>query len=124
MVLLVELRSFGPGIGALFFFLTDPAPPEFSTFPLHAALPICLRLFSSFDCTGVCLRAFPARVELGCERRRRRSVCAGLLASENRTPTAPLATQLHPRRERDRKSTRLNSSHRYNSVARLCFEKK
>src|SRR5256885_17081554 len=26
-----------------FFFLNDPAPPEISTLPLHAALPICRR---------------------------------------------------------------------------------
>src|SRR5256885_15713711 len=29
-----------------FFFFNDPPPPEFSPFPLHASLPICLFAFA------------------------------------------------------------------------------
>src|SRR3954470_11586279 len=34
-----EPRTCAGGVGPKFFFLNEPAPPDFSTLPLHAALP-------------------------------------------------------------------------------------
>src|SRR2546422_6086632 len=80
-----------------FFFFNDTAPPEIYTLPLHDALPISSRSAA---------RATPRRRSTGGSRRRR-----------GRT-SRPRASR------RDRKSTRLNSSHGYISYAVFCLKKK
>src|SRR5437762_8943091 len=93
----VSLRLFS--LPSLFFFFTDTAPTEIYTLSLHDALPIC-------DCGTP---APPARRERG----------GG--APPCRALRAPRATCW---RGRDRKSTRLNSSHRCISYAVFCLKKK
>src|SRR3989449_4501299 len=104
-----------------FFFLNDPAPPEISPLPLHAALPI-------FHDRGR-VRGDHRASAKGTDRRRARRL-------ERFVPAQPrlgiVASDLHAfprgysadRRLQDRKSTRLNSSHGYISYAVFCLKKK
>src|SRR5439155_17369576 len=85
----------------VFFFFNDPPPPEIYTLSLHDALPICsyrsaIRLHGAQDRHG------PLD-----DRGDRRAVLRRLL-----------------QRSRDRKSTRLNSSHVAISYAVFCLKKK
>src|SRR5438552_7658771 len=82
-----------------FFFFNDPATTEIYTLSLHDALPIS---FSHLD--------RPAADE---NRRRGRTLS-----------TAPAPGARSPRACRDRKSTRLNSSHQIISYAVFCLKKK
>src|SRR3989442_7561252 len=80
-----------------FFFFNDPATTEIYTLPLHDALPIC------------------------CGRRRpptRGAACRGKPPIPSTGSAASIA------RARDRKSTRLNSSHVRISYAVFCLKKK
>src|SRR2546430_10909896 len=82
---------------SLFFFFNDTATTEIYTLSLHDALPIC--------------------------RSRRR----GTNPARSRAPDCPrerhrCVSRLH--RSRDRKSTRLNSSHSQISYAVFCLKKK
>src|SRR5256885_3245245 len=103
-----------------FFFLNNPATPEFSPFPLPAPLPI-----------------FPARPRLPARPASRLNAPARSL----RRPAQPTAGSTHPVERphaiahdhgvaalpvprQDRKSTRLNSSHLVNSYAVFCLKKK
>src|SRR5947209_11774195 len=85
----------------LFFFFNDPATTEIYTLSLHDALPICR----------------------GCRWIRADNSSASF-------PTAPAWAPWRPRRQkkwpayRDRKSTRLNSSHANISYAVFCLKKK
>src|SRR5206468_12656627 len=95
---------------SLFFFLTHPAPPVFSTLSLHDALPI-----SSSD-----VRAGPRRGSVGrWPRRGPRSTPA-----TTPPPTRLRAAIAGRSRVGDRKSTRLNSSHDQISYAVFCLKKK
>src|SRR2546429_4703103 len=94
-----------------FFFLKDTATTEISTLPLHDALPISAQLdgdvAAADDCDALGPRgeleeAVRGDPELSSRNRRQAGMPAG----------------------GDRKSTRLNSSHRYISYAVLCLEKK
>src|SRR5256885_7245680 len=107
-----------------FFFLNDPPPPETSPLPLHAALPIPLR---------VARGGRPPR-QRGRVRPRRRGVDARRLQRPPAGPPAAcrvgLRQRVGPRRLRgavrrlqDRKSTRLNSSHLVISYAVFCLKK-
>src|SRR5437764_5903291 len=78
-----------------FFFLTKPATTEIYTLSLHDALPILI-LFEPLGLTGIALRVF---------RRARPDLAVTGVAG-------------------DRKSTRLNSSHRCSSYAVFCLKKK
>src|SRR3712207_7714118 len=92
----------------LFFFFNDPATPEIYTLPLHDALPILAEV-------GVLQRAGPVAVGAG-----------GLLEPRDRQHGRG-EQQAHPQRgpeQRDRKSTRLNSSHANISYAVFCLKKK
>src|SRR3989441_10188723 len=96
-----------------FFFLNNTAPPEISPLPLHAALPICrlrsprnssqLGTAAPFTATSrspLCNPALPHTL-------------AGLLISKL-SAFSPGGCHAETRRSaagRDRKSTRLNSSH-------------
>src|SRR5258708_17013651 len=82
-----------------FFFFNDTATTEIYTLSLHDALPICRR------------RAWHATAR-GC-------ACS----AKRRTPS-PAPTQSTPTPGRDRKSTRLNSSHQIISYAVFCLKKK
>src|SRR5207244_12520186 len=77
-----------------FFFFNDPATTEIYTLSLHDALPIC-----------------------GGSRRRDASAAAP------RSRAAPSGCRCSPA-TRDRKSTRLNSSHQIISYAVFCLKKK
>src|SRR3712207_9513639 len=83
----------------LFFFFNDTATTEIYTLSLHYALPIYL------------LRSTPIRLSTCC--RRTSWTCAVTSRWIWVTPTA-----------RDRKSTRLNSSHANISYAVFCLKKK
>src|SRR2546429_3069779 len=80
-----------------FFFFNDTATTEIYTLSLHDALPIW------------------SRRRRGTRRRRRRP------RARRRFPEGPSGKR---RRARDRKSTRLNSSHGYISYAVFCLKKK
>src|SRR2546429_3164290 len=113
-----------PLICELFFFLKNPAPPEISPLPLHDALPI----------KG---KQLPARGPGGPSRSPRDPLhsChpAGIRSLEVCPPQADCRfaspddqpsrrhQQATPPRK-DRKSTRLNSSHGYISYAVFCLK--
>src|SRR2546422_3974223 len=82
----------------LFFFFNDTATTEIYTLSLHDALPICAGLAGG--------GALPSRRDL-------RSLGQGV--GPGNAPGLP---------HRDRKSTRLNSSHGYISYAVFCLKKK
>src|SRR5207247_3711520 len=91
----------------LFSFLVNaPAPPEISTLSLHDALPI-----SRCRASGTA----PAGTRRRTDRPSRRR--AG-------TPSGAAHSRPSPARGRDRKSTRLNSSHEWISYAVFCLKKK
>src|SRR2546429_3210714 len=80
-----------------FFFFNDTATTEIYTLSLHDALPIFLPVGRSDRC--------PAD-------------------SGGRSGAGAWREHFPPRRRRDRKSTRLNSSHGYISYAVFCLKKK
>src|SRR2546429_4251785 len=83
-----------------FFFFNDTATTEIYTLSLHDALPI-----SSLESRG-------------------RAGEGDLVARGRRAPRLLPSGDLQPVRGRDRKSTRLNSSHGYISYAVFCLKKK
>src|SRR2546430_9124468 len=83
------------GICFFFFFFNDPATTEIYTLPLHDALPICRGRATAATATTL------SSLSSGRSLSRRRSLS-----------------------ERDRKSTRLNSSHSQISYAVFCLKKK
>src|SRR2546429_8646381 len=86
-----------------FFFFNDTATTEIYTLPLHDALPISLRTVLSEPSSNVTFAVviMPTATT---------TVCSTVLN--------PFAAT------RDRKSTRLNSSHGYISYAVFCLKKK
>src|SRR5256885_10450024 len=107
----------------IFFFFKDPATPEFSPFPLHAALPISIvgqaeqnvrsglnRLRGDFCASGEAGRTGTRRRQ---DRQKERSAILHDVFVQQPRPAA-----------RDRKSTRLNSSHLVISYAVFCLKKK
>src|SRR5438034_7200665 len=95
----MSLCSLGFCSVILFFFFNDTATTEIYTLSLHDALPI----------SGEVIRRARRRDDGRCLRRRRRAV---------RRPSP------EARGSRDRKSTRLNSSHTVISYAVFCLKKK
>src|SRR5690348_17378433 len=95
-----------------YFFFTDPAPTELYTLSLHDALPIC-----DLDGQGAAGRA---RLGAG-QGALRRPPPRALHAAHDRVGRRPAG---RARRGRDRKSTRLNSSHPSISYAVFCLKKK
>src|SRR5205085_11477692 len=85
-----------------FFFFTDPATTEIYTLSLHDALPIWQG--RTFDRVDHCLASTYSR------------------ESDSRWQEGPLRHRLSL--SRDRKSTRLNSSHSQISYAVFCLKKK
>src|SRR5437763_7604347 len=92
------------------------APPPTATYPLslHDALPIS---HGSLSLKGVTSSASSWY---------RRCCIGSSIIPTQRAPTSLLFSSSHtaPRRRRDRKSTRLNSSHRCISYAVFCLKKK
>src|SRR5437762_10708577 len=86
-----------------FFFFNEPAATEIYTLSLHDALPICQ--VRSAEC-GV------------------RNRQAHLETRHSARPTPHSALRSIPGTHADRKSTRLNSSHRCISYAVFCLKKK
>src|SRR5688572_33443856 len=85
-----------------FFFFNDTATTEIYTLSLHDALPICLYVpLSNVSSSPATLRkvVFP-------------------------DPDGPITDTNSPASTRDRKSTRLNSSHSQISYAVFCLKKK
>src|SRR2546422_2631216 len=89
----------------IFFFFNDTATTEIYTLSLHDALPISARGHVG---DGVAPLSGGASLQAGAD-------------DEHRGPRHRLAGTHHPR---DRKSTRLNSSHGYISYAVFCLKKK
>src|SRR3712207_7189042 len=87
------------------FFFNDTATTEIYTLSLHDALPICVRRPACRGARQRARRAQPAR--------------AALVRGH---PRLPAGGRSHP--PRDRKSTRLNSSHANISYAVFCLKKK
>src|SRR5256885_10472080 len=107
-----------------FFFLNDTAPTEISPFPLHDALPIC-------HCLPRCARRRMHRVDhrrepMLAERRRLGPLPVherhGDRGGEVSVSSARIRRAARARK-RDRKSTRLNSSHLVISYAVFCLKK-
>src|SRR5258708_16229959 len=94
-------RTTRPDVLSLFFFFNDTATTEIYTLSLHDALPICARRCD--DSRVICRRPQIKK------RFRRRAYTTG---------------RNHISWERDRKSTRLNSSHQIISYAVFCLKKK
>src|SRR3712207_8493795 len=86
-----------------FFFFNDTATTEIYTLSLHDALPI----------SGAALRPAPAL-----------RPAAGRGGRHGGRARPPLPHARRPARRRDRKSTRLNSSHANISYAVFCLKKK
>src|SRR5688572_32204896 len=89
-----------------FFFSSETATPEIYTLSLHDALPICL-------CQG-----FQALGSVGGAVAKQRQQTRARIGVGSSLATAP------PTEPRDRKSTRLNSSHSQISYAVFCLKKK
>src|SRR5690606_40446591 len=101
---------------------TDSPPTHIPTLPLHDALPIFRTPYSvSF---GARRKRYPNRRRYTCERHMHDMAnrLTGLSGSERITPPARRFGRV--RRARDRKSTRLNSSHVKISYAVFCLKKK
>src|SRR5207245_7970058 len=90
-------------LSLLFFFLSAPSPSDIYTLSLHDALPISPELVEQHDLVIDCTDNFAAKFLLN-------DVCV-----ENGKPVIF---------SRDRKSTRLNSSHGSISYAVFCLKKK
>src|SRR2546422_6974980 len=121
---LIKLRRARTSFTTHFFFFNDPATPEIYPLSLHAPLPI--------SPGGPSRRGVPARP--------RSEPGTAAIWHRPATPTSPrsraaarttrrgttLAARPSPPgtpRRRDRKSTRLNSSHGYISYAVFCLKK-
>src|SRR5258708_16318770 len=110
-----------PTFFLLFFFFNDPAPTEISPLPLHDALPI-----SFFAAAILSLLWIP--LWLATERLIPPAVqprgAAGGVHSEGLLRDPRLWALVAANAIRDRKSTRLNSSHQIISYAVFCLKKK
>src|SRR2546430_17055706 len=95
-----------PRLNSFFFFFNDTATTEIYTLSLHDALPIC----ANDEGVGI------EQVQPG-------EHGESLDERAEREPMPPLA-QHRPAEPRDRKSTRLNSSHSQISYAVFCLKKK
>src|SRR5207248_6237437 len=104
---------------SLFFFFNPPPPSVFYTLSLHDALPICIVHWSARK-TGPHAHAGPSCSPL-------ESVSGGAQGRCLQFPDCKSlrgAARNHRTSPTDRKSTRLNSSHRTISYAVFCLKKK
>src|SRR3712207_7158826 len=98
----------------LLFFFNDTATTEIYTLSLHDALPISV-LGTTF--VPVQVRDLPMR-------RHKDALGIRVAGQDLLTPGIALDSRLHVDRLKDRKSTRLNSSHANISYAVFCLKKK
>src|SRR2546429_1711818 len=107
-----------------FFFFNDPAPPEFSPFSLPDAFPICLD-HGRQQLAHRARRLFAGGLSAADEVRHRQER-AEIVRGMSPFRSQPGIVEVKPADERakDRKSTRLNSSHGYISYAVFCLKKK
>src|SRR2546426_10396206 len=96
---MIDYTQTAPPPCSLFFFFNDTATTEIYTLSLHDALPIS------------CCRLPPSSRRRAARRRR---LCGG----------GPRVSFVRSSPKRDRKSTRLNSSHLVISYAVFCLKKK
>src|SRR2546422_8627121 len=106
-------------VRSFFFFFNDTATTEIYTLSLHDALPILQRhgltCWESFFTIGARRRAMSSMIWLARPKSWQIN-CRKITLSLHRCCGTPTA--------RDRKSTRLNSSHGYISYAVFCLKKK
>src|SRR5207248_11491098 len=96
---------------SLFFSITEPATPDIYTLSLHDALPISLKLVghkSNRDAIGAEVKLVTAKGQQ----------CATVSTAGSYLSSSDKRVHI------DRKSTRLNSSHRTISYAVFCLKKK
>src|SRR3989454_5316840 len=106
------------------FFFNDPATTEISPLPLHDALPI-LRLCGPASPNDLGHRAEPVFRTLPIAKISRAQHGETVVREHWMLRKIPGRGQAHePLRGRDRKSTRLNSSHLVISYAVFCLKKK
>src|SRR2546430_8020245 len=115
---------FGREGKALFFFLSDPPPTEFSPLPLHDALPICP---AAPRAPAARRRALPRPTmprlpHVGRPRLPSMSRVALPHVSRPALPHIGRPAMPQVRLPGDRKSTRLNSSHSQISYAVFCLK--
>src|SRR5437762_7624517 len=103
-------------------FSKTPSPPQLSTLSLHDALPIC-KLALNGPRTGACETDHLVRIEAPPRVAEEDPEHALLDLGEQRVGQACRSRARVPRGP-DRKSTRLNSSHRCISYAVFCLKKK
>src|SRR5438128_9301077 len=96
-----------PCCSPFFFFFTDTATTEIYTLSLHDALPICTAMLAA---KALALLIYVVALEL---------VAVPAFALLLLEPSIG-----HAQQQRDRKSTRLNSSHGSISYAVFCLKKK
>src|SRR5207248_4044595 len=108
-----SLFPFLPFPRSSFFFFNTPAPSEIYTLSLHDALPI------SHRAARLALDVRASRDPAGRRLRRRRRIAIRLEPA-----CAVVSAAASNWLDRDRKSTRLNSSHRTISYAVFCLKKK
>src|SRR5690348_18024099 len=94
------------------------APTQISTLSLHDALPICREAAADLRATGLRLRLRAPREP------RQRLHQARPVLEELFVAAGPEQGRVREDAVRDRKSTRLNSSHPSNSYAVFCLKKK
>src|SRR3712207_7824460 len=99
----------------MFFFFNDTATTEIYTLSLHDALPICLAARPCLKRRGGGSRAAPSVMGAYPE--------YDSLEYRSRTSVCVYATSANEGRLKDRKSTRLNSSHANISYAVFCLKK-
>src|SRR5258705_5260892 len=95
----------------IFFFFNDTATTEIYTLSLHDALPI-------WWCCSACGRSTAPR------RTPRSRCCSTRSTCRRRARRQPQGRAIRDQGERDRKSTRLNSSHLGISYAVFCLKQK
>src|SRR2546422_3362071 len=108
----------------IFFFFNDTATTEIYTLSLHDALPICDARFVHQWLEGVGGRRVAFRPQVGASLGARLvTAFAGEFAGGARRVVI-IGSDCPGVDRRDRKSTRLNSSHGYISYAVFCLKKK
>src|SRR3712207_8486720 len=102
-----------------FFFFNDTATTEIYTLSLHDALPISRR-----EDSHRLLRRLPLRPAPGARRMGGHALSLRARPRDRRPRVGRGRARARLRRGRDRKSTRLNSSHANISYAVFCLKKK
>src|SRR3989449_1986202 len=106
------------------FFFTDPATTEIYPLSLHDALPISLGARFGFD-AGLEFHVFPLLAHAAFDFLATHPLLGFFSGALQKKPRSGcVARKSNAACARDRKSTRLNSSHGYISYAVFCLKKK